>query len=155
MRKAIVLLLFMVLISCYHQKDNLDLKSKLSGKWTAKAFDGELYEEWALNSDGWMHQKGHYIENNDTTYTATSQIQKVGGQIILFSVIKNSNPKIFKSISIDEDKIVFENDDYKNPYQVIYKFISDKEYKRTITGKEKDNVVDYEFHFKKINNKHK
>lgn len=149
MRKTIVLLLFMVLISCHHRKDNLDLKSKLSGKWTAKAFDGELHEEWSLNSDGWMEQKGHYIENNDTTYAATSQIQKVVGEIILFTIIKNSNPKNFKSVSIDEDKIVFENDDYNNPYQVIYKFISDKEYKRTITGKEKDSVVDYEFHFKK------
>ncbi|MGB0186670.1 MAG: hypothetical protein ACPF88_07005 [Flavobacteriaceae bacterium] len=149
MKKAIVLLLLMVLISCHHQKDNLDLKSKLSGKWTAKAFDGELHEEWSLNSDGWMQQKGHYIKNNDTTYSATSQIQKVGRQIILFSVIKNSNPKIFKSIYREDDKIIFENDDYKNPYQVIYEFISDQEYKRTITGKEKDSVVDYEFHFKK------
>ncbi len=149
MKKTIVLLLLMVLISCHHQKDNLDFKSKLSGKWIAKAFDGELHEEWSLNSDGWMQQKGHYIENNDTTYTATSQIQKVGRQIILFSVIKNSNPKIFKSIYREDDKIIFENDDYKNPYQVIYEFISDQEYKRTITGKEKDSIVVYEFHFKK------
>lgn len=153
MKKTTVLLLLMVLISCYHQKDNLDLQLKLSGKWTAKAFDGELHEEWALNSDGWMQQKGHYIENNDTTYTATSQIQKVGEEIILFSVIKNSNPKIFKSVHRDDNQIVFENDDYNNPYQVIYEFISDLEYKRTITGKEKDSVVGYEFHFKK--NKHK
>lgn len=149
MKKTIVLLLLFLFISCHSKKDNLDLKSKLSGKWTAKAFDGELHEQWLLNSEGWMQQKGHYIENNDTTYTATSQILKVGGEIILISVIKNSNPKIFKSIFIEEDKIVFENDDYKNPSQVIYEFISDREYKRTICGKEMDSVVVYEFHFKK------
>ena len=129
--------------------DHLNLKSKLEGKWTAKAFDGELHEEWMLNEFGWMQQQGYYIEKSDTSYSAKTQIQKVGEDIILFSVIKNSNPKIFKSVLLEEDVIVFENDDYKNPFQVKYEFLSDQKYRRTIRGRENDSLVIYEFNFEK------
>jgi len=131
--------------------DHLDLKSKLEGKWIAKAFDGELHEEWILNEFGWMQQQGFYIEKSDTTYAAQTQIQKVGKDIILFSVIENSNPKIFKSILLEGDKIIFENDDYKNPFQVKYEFISNQKYRRTIKGRENDSLVVYEFNFEKSN----
>lgn len=130
--------------------DHLNLKSKLSGKWAAKAFDGELREEWGLSNDGWMHQESFYIEAKDTTYFAKSQIQKVGEDIILFTVIRNSNPKIFKSTFLEENKIIFKNDDYKNPYEVTYEFISTNNYKRTIKGVENDTLVSYEFSFEKI-----
>jgi len=132
-------------------KDPLDLETRLSGKWIAKAFDGELHEEWKLNEDGWMQQEGFYIERTDTSYAAKTQIQKVGNDIILFSVIRNSNPKIFKSISSEENKIIFENDDYKNPYRVKYEFLTNQKYRRTIRGYENDSLVIYEFNFEKIN----
>lgn len=140
-------------ISCQDSqsiKDPLDLESKLSGKWTAEAFDGELHEAWGLNNNGWMEQQGFYIEENDTSYAAKTQIQKVDDEIILISVIRNSNPKIFKAIKFEENEIIFENDDYKNPYRVKYEFISNMEYKRTITGKENDSLVTYEFNFVKL-----
>ena len=147
-----ILFLCSLIFSCDEHsdvKDRLDLEKKLSGKWRAKAFDGELHEEWKLNADGWMEQEGYYIENKDTSYAALTQIQKVGDDIILFSVIKNSNPKIFKSISLDESRIIFANEDYKNPYQVTYEFLSDQSYRRTIKGREKDSLVMYEFNFEK------
>ena len=131
--------------------DHLNLKSKLEGKWVAKAFDGELHEEWILNEFGWMQQQGFYIEKGDTSYAAQTQIQKVGEDIILFSVIKNSNPKIFKSILLEEGKIIFENNDYKNPFEVKYEFVSNQKYKRTIKGRENDSLVVYEFNFEKSN----
>lgn len=144
----------MLLFSCVERslvKDHLNLENKLSGKWTAKAFDGELHEEWRLNASGWMQQEGFYIENTDTSYAAISQIQKVGDDLILFSVIRDSNPKIFKSIDLEENRIIFKNDDYKNPYQVKYEFLSNQNYKRTITGLENDSLVIYEFDFEKTN----
>ena len=102
MKKITLLISIFFLFSCSKKtemKDHLNLNSKLSGKWTAKAFDGELHEEWNLGKDGWMHQDGYYIEKKDTSYAANTQIQKVGNEVILFSVIKNSTPKIFKSIT--------------------------------------------------------
>lgn len=142
------------IVSCSYstkKTDHLNLESKLSGRWMAQAFDGELHEQWTLERDGWMHQQGYYIEQRDTTYAAKTQIQKVGEELILFSVIKNSNPKIFKSILVEDDKIVFKNDDYKNPYEVTYEFISEFSYKRTIKGYENDSLVQYEFNFEKRN----
>ena len=147
-----ILFLCALLFACNENgevKDRLDLEHKLSGKWRAKAFDGELHEEWKLNQDGWMQQEGYYIEDKDTSYAAQTQIQKVGDDIILFSVIRNSNPKIFKSVSLEETRITFENKDYENPYEVTYEFLSDLAYRRTIKGREKDSLVIYEFNFKK------
>lgn len=154
MKKITLILICIFVLSCNESdkvKDNLNLETKLSGKWIAKAFDGELHEEWKLNKNGWMEQEGYYIENNDTSYAAQTQIQKVGNDIILFSVIRNSNPKIFKSISSKGNIIIFENDDYKNPYQVKYEFLTNQKYRRTIKGKENDSLVTYEFNFEKTN----
>ena len=125
-------------------------RHKISGKWRATAFNGELHEEWKLGSEGWMQQQGYYIEKNDTTYTAKTQILKVDEELILFSVIKNANPKIFKSVLTEENKLIFENKDYKNPYQVTYEFLSEEHYRRTLTGYEKDSLVVYEFEFQKV-----
>lgn len=152
MRSVLLILISLLIISCKNDKpikDHLTLESKLSGKWISKAFNGELHEEWKLNNKGWMQQEGYYIEKGDTTYAAQTQIQLVGDDIILFSVIRNSNPKIFKSIRKDENKIVFENDDYNNPFQVKYEFLSNEKYRRTIKGYENDSIVIYEFNFEK------
>ena len=149
-----IALIVMSFISCTGTnnskvEDHLNLSGKLSGNWKATAFDGELHETWTLEKNGFMQQQGYYIEKADTSYSAKTRIEKVGTDIILFSVIKNSNPKIFKAISSKENKIIFENKDYKNPFNVTYEFIDSDNYKRTIKGYENDSLVVYEFNFKK------
>ena len=97
MNKLLTLIICFLVFSCTtneKQEDYLNLSSKLSGKWKAIAFDGELHEKWTLTESGEMLQEGHYIENSDTSYSAQTKIEKVANEIILFSVIKNSNPKI-------------------------------------------------------------
>ncbi|MDJ0644877.1 MAG: hypothetical protein QNJ57_02735 [Flavobacteriaceae bacterium] len=152
MKTLLALLLTLVLISCgsdQRNKDHLGLSPKLSGSWKATAFSGELHETWTLGNDGWMQQQGYYIEQSDTSYSAKTRIEKVGDAIILFSVIKNSNPKIFKASKVAENELIFENKDYKNPYRVHYEFIDEVRYTRTITGYENDSLVRYEFEFQK------
>ena len=153
MKTLHVFFLILLLTACRETNtllSQLHLDTKLSGKWRATAFNGELHEEWKLGSEGWMQQQGYYIEKNDTTYTAKTQILKVDEELILFSVIKNANPKIFKSVLTEENKLIFENKDYKNPYQVTYEFLSEEHYRRTLTGYEKDSLVVYEFEFQKV-----
>ena len=153
MNYLMTMLIALLLLSCNEEnkkKDYLNLNNKLSGSWSAKAFDGKLHEKWTLNDNGWMEQESYYIEQNDTSYSAKSRIEKFNKEVILSSIIKNSNPKIFKAINVEEDKIVFENDDYKNPYKVTYEFISKNSYRRTIMGYERDSLVSYTFNFEKI-----
>lgn len=148
----VILFIGLFLGSCHNQnkiEDHLKLESKLAGQWKAKAFNGELHEKWELNDQGWMQQQGYYIEESDTSYAAVTQIQKVNNDIILFSIIRNSSPKIFKSVSSYNDKMIFENKDYKNPFEVTYEFISEKNYRRTIRGYENDSLVVYKFNFVK------
>jgi hypothetical protein len=157
MRYLLPLITIFFFGSCYQNRgpnDILNLKPKLEGKWIASAFDGELHEEWKLGPSGWMKQEGYYIVKGDTSYSAKTQIQKVNDDIILFSVIKDSNPKIFKAIQATEKGFIFKNDDYTNPYEVKYEFISDDTYRRTIKGMEQDSLVVYEFEFQKAGSKH-
>ena len=155
MRCFLVLAVSLIFVSCGGRdtpEDYLKLKNKLEGKWGTEAFDGRLSEEWTLGKNGWMQQQGFYIEEQDTSYSAKTRIEKVGEDVILFSVIKDGTPKIFKAISLTENQIIFENMDYRNPYQVTYEFLDESNYKRTIEGYEQDSLVVYEFNFKKVNN---
>ena len=152
MRFYVFIVLVFLVFSCKEETeviDKLNLEHKLSGKWIAKAFDGELHETWKLDSDGWMLQEGYYIEKIDTSYSARTRIELVNEELILLSVIKNSTPKIFQAIERSDSKIIFENKDYKNPYEVVYEFIDGKNYRRTIKGLENDSLVTYIFNFKK------
>lgn len=154
MRFIVFLVSALLIVSCKREIKNVDklnLETKLSGKWIAKAFDGELHEMWKLDEDGWMIQEGYYIEKNDTSYSAKTKIERVNKQLILFSVIKDARPKIFQATERSDSKIIFENKDYKNPYEVVYEFIDINNYKRTIKGLENDSLVTYIFEFKKVN----
>lgn len=151
--KRYIPLLALLLLACQQPsatKDPLDLELKLAGKWKARAFSGELHDEWRLGSDGWMQQSGHYIEEGDTSYSAITRIEQVGDDVILYSVIRNSNPKIFRASSMLPDKIIFENDDYKNPFRVTYEFLGHYKYRRTIQGYEQDSLVSYVFDFRRM-----
>ncbi len=152
MKFILITAILFLYLSCQHQlpiKDQLNLQTKLEGKWKAPAFDGELRESWSLDDNGWMHQQGYYIEQNDTMYAAMTKIEKVGNEIILLSVIKNSAPKIFQAIKQNDKELLFENKDYQNPFRVKYEFLDHSNYRRTISGYEQDSLVVYEFNFEK------
>jgi len=126
------------------------LVKHLVGEWQSPAWSGQLSETWQVGKDGWLHQRAYYCEQSDTTYRAQSKIERVGNELVLFTVIENSNPKIFRATKVRSDSIVFENSDYKNPYKVVYYLIDKDNYQRTITGMENDSLVSYAFNFKRI-----
>lgn len=123
------------------------LKEKLVGDWSSKAWDGQLNESWWIDENGHLRQTATYLENGKVLYEAINKIELVDGEIILFTIIKNSNPKIFKATAYAHDKIVFENADYKNPNKVVYDFKTKKEFQRTISGTENDQPSTYTFKF--------
>ena len=125
-------------------------QSYLSGNWSSKAWDGILNESWEMGIDGHLHQSAQYLENGQVLYEANNKIEMVKGELILFTVIKDANPKIFKASSWDEKSITFENSDYSNPNVVIYKFITPTAFNRTIKGVENGQPTSYTFKFKKI-----
>lgn len=126
-----------------------NLVDKLSGNWTSKAWDGVLNENWKMGTDGHMHQTSEYVENGHILYAASSRIEIIGKELIIFSVIENSVPKIFKATSIQDDMIIFENSDYQYPNKVVYDF-RDGGFKRTISGIQKGKASFYTFDFKKV-----
>ena len=79
----------------------------------------------------------------------TNKIEVVNNELILFTLIKDSNPKIFKASAYSDNEVTFTNTDYKNPNKVVYKLISNSAFNRTISGKEGIEPTSYTFEFKK------
>lgn len=148
------MVIFLVLPAVISAKDLGEIYDtfvkNLVGKWKSPAWTGELSESWRVGEDGWLHQQAYYYEGSDTTYRSQSKIERVGNALILFSVIENSNPKIFKSAMISNDIIVFKNSDYKNPYEVTYVLMGRDDFQRIITGMENDSLVTYTFKFRRV-----
>ncbi len=126
------------------------LKTKLSGEWTSKAWSGLLNESWMINDQGHLVQQANYLENGKIVYEASNKMELVNGELILFTVIKNGNPKIFKATAFSNDRIVFENSDYQNPNKVVYEFSPTQGFQRTISGMENGKATTYTFMFKPI-----
>lgn len=125
-------------------------KSNLIGSWSSPAWDGRLDESWELDKNGHLIQSAQYIEDQKVLFESSNKMEMVNNELILFSVIKGSNPKIFKATSWSENSITFENSDYTNPDKVIYDFISDKEFHREISGIENNEFSKYTFKFKPL-----
>lgn len=126
------------------------LKENLNGHWTSEAWDGRLNESWTTDDNGHLLQTAQYIEDNRVLFESTNKIEVIDNELILMSVIKGSNPKIFKASSYSESEIVFENSDYINPNKVVYNFGPEEQFQREISGRENDQPTSYIFHFKKI-----
>lgn len=123
---------------------------KLEGRWSSKAWDGQLKEEWTLDENKQLLQHAEYIENGIVQYKASSKIERVDKELIIFSVIHGNNPKIFKASSESDSSITFENTEYGYPNKLIYHFNADGSYHRTISGIENGEKKAYTFRFKKL-----
>ena len=139
----------------FKQIDNPDIeqvfsiaKVRLTGIWSSPAWDGQLDESWSIDQNGHLIQEAKYSENQKVLFESSNKMEIVDNELILFSVIKGSNPKIFKATSWSKNSITFENSDYTNPNKVIYNFISNNEFHRSISGLENNKISKYTFKFK-------
>jgi len=122
---------------------------KLAGSWSAKAWDGQLNEEWMFDGNKLLSQHAEYVESGTVIYKADSRMEKVNQDLIIFSVIAGNNPKIFKASSASDTSITFENTEYGYPNKLIYRFNADGTYHRTISGIENGVEKSYIFEFKR------
>ncbi len=122
---------------------------KLKGCWKAKAWDGIQEECWKFNQNGIPVQTAKYSVKGDVQYEASTQMEYVANEIVLFSVIKGNNPKIFKATSRSRTKLVFENSEYDYPNKVVYELQPDGTFWRTISGKQNGQDASYTFKFNK------
>lgn len=126
------------------------LKAQLVGDWISPAWDGQLLESWSVDRNGHLRQSAQYTEEGEVLYEAVNKIEIVKGEIVLFTVIKDSNPKIFRASSFRDDRIIFENPDYTNPNRVVYAFSENQGFNRTISGTENGKASTYTFKFEKL-----
>lgn len=125
------------------------LEDRIVGEWTSTAWDGELHEDWKLGANGEIWQDAIYVEEDVVLYEATNKIEVVNNELILSTIVKGGNPKIFKASLILDDEIVFENSDYNHPSKVVYKFVDDNRFIRTISGQEQGQARSHTFQFER------
>ncbi len=125
------------------------LKERLAGEWSSKAWDGNLHESWRIDQDGNLLQNAQYMEDGKIVYEATNKLEMVENDLILFSVIKDSNPKIFRATGWTDRQVLFENSEYKNPSKVLYDLKDEKSFTRTISGTEQGEPTTYTFNFER------
>ncbi len=128
------------------------MKNGLRGQWTSKAWNGTLDENWFVDGHGHLNQQATYYEEGKLLYEACNKMELINNELILITVIKNANPKIFKAIAYEENQIVFENTEYHNPNKVVYRFLSDQSFEREISGMENNKPSRYIFKFVKTTN---
>ncbi|MEO0340994.1 MAG: hypothetical protein AAF242_17510 [Bacteroidota bacterium] len=125
------------------------LRDHIVGKWASPAWDGTLVETWQLDANGHITQSATYYEEDQILYQANNKIEIVAGELLLFTVIENSNPKIFKATMMTPTSITFENSEYSNPNKVVYQFEDEDAFQRTISGVEEGAPTSYTFQFKR------
>ncbi len=141
-------------LTCQFTGQNIDRKSKLYlkvketlvGNWISPAWDGQLIEMWSVDKDQNLVQTSKYIEGKKVLFRSQNKIEYIGGELILISVIENSDPKIFKAVEANGSRIVFENKEYKNPNRVEY-VLYEKTFHRKISGAENGSPTSYTFKF--------
>ncbi len=126
------------------------MSEALTGQWKAKAWDGQLSESWRLNRQGILEQQAQYDENGIISYEARNRVEIVGEDILLFTWIKDGNPKIFKATSWTKNQIIFQNADYSYPNTLVYQFSEDDQFSRTIRGIENGQAAEYQFLFTRV-----
>ncbi|MBT8185450.1 MAG: hypothetical protein KJN76_11470 [Eudoraea sp.] len=126
------------------------IEEKLTGRWISKAWDGQLEEVWMLDENKHLLQRATYTEQGKVLYKASSKIERIDKELILFSIITGNNPKIFKASSESPTSITFENTEYGYPNKLVYSFKADGTYHRTISGIENGEVKNYTFEFKRL-----
>lgn len=128
------------------------LKRRLVGHWSSRAWDGKLEEYWTTDYAGNLVQDAVYSEGDEILFESSNKIEIIKNDLILTSVIKNSNPKVFKMTSSKNGIIVFENSEYAYPNTVTYTLLKNK-YNREIKGNEDGESKHYLFEFEKIESK--
>ena len=140
MKLLILCLISMTLIiTCQSDDytDKMELPSALNlvGEFEGPAFGGILNETWRRDASGAVIQVGYYIEDGDTLTSQIVKFELFNNKVFLIALVDEKPPLIFEGVLVTDEKVIFENMNYTNPYRIEY-IISENEYRRVTTGTE-------------------
>jgi hypothetical protein len=166
MKKLVLVCAVIIICSCKNSTNTNDENSEnqlpdidrmewLLGSWKSITDEDQLFEIWTKENDTVYNGKSIMIVGNDTVFTETISLQRIGNDLFYFPTVRDHNNGraiTFKLISAKDDIFVFENKEHDFPQRIIYRNpYPDSLYAR-IEGEEKGVFRHQEFNLVRDNN---
>jgi hypothetical protein len=142
MKKTIVLIGILALVSCQNksdkQFDQLEKMNWLLGHWENTTPEGYLTETWTKTNDSTFSGQTYFIINKkDTVHNESIVLTQVNDELIYRPTVKGQNndePVDFKLNSDIENAFSFENPKHDYPQKIVYKKTTVNSLVATISG---------------------
>jgi hypothetical protein len=142
MKKTIVLIGILALVSCQNksdkQFDQLKKMNWLLGQWENTTPEGYLTETWSKVNDSTFSGQTYFIINKkDTVHNESIVLTQVNDELIYRPIVKGQNndePVDFKLNSDIENAFSFENPKHDYPQKILYKKTTENSLVATISG---------------------
>ena len=92
----------------------------LSGYWTAEIDGTKMEELWLSVSNGSMIGIHRDTFKSGKVFFEYLRIEQIGNSIIYFASPQGRKPTRFQLISIEQNKVIFENPEHDFPQRIIY-----------------------------------
>ncbi|THU41976.1 hypothetical protein FAM09_07695 [Niastella caeni] len=126
---------------------------KLTGLWKMDSQRGAIYEEWEVKNDKELLGRSYKIRNNDTVLLENVIISLQGDAIFYTPVVQDQNnrqPVLFKLISCNNNRYVFENKEHDFPQRVIYDLASANDLRARIEGSKNGKEMGSDFNYTRV-----
>lgn len=109
--------------------------SPLEGAWVAEAFGGEIHERWEAGRGGTLVKaEGYFVADGDTTYSERVTIGRLGEGTYLVAHPSTGGVMVWEQAASTPTSMIFENENVPNPSRIVYAFVADGTFTRTLHG---------------------
>jgi hypothetical protein len=125
----------------------------LTGLWKMDSKRGVIYEEWQATGDNQLKGRSYKINGNDTVVLENVIISLQDDAIYYTPVVQDQNnqqPVLFKLISYNNNRYVFENKEHDYPQRVIYELVSAKVLHARIEGSKNGKESGSDFNYSRV-----
>jgi hypothetical protein len=126
----------------------------LIGTWENRTSDGSIYETWEIVNDSVYAGKSYAANDMDTMVFETVQLRQKQENLYYIPSVANQNnsqPVSFKSTSVTENILVFENPEHDFPQKITYTRVNKDSLVAEISGELNGKKGSQTFMMRKIN----
>ncbi|WP_205507978.1 DUF6265 family protein [Longitalea arenae] len=125
----------------------------LSGLWKMDTPRGALYEAWDTMNDSLLSGRSFRVKGSDTMVLEQVTISFQDNAIFYTPVVHDQNdhqPVVFKLISYNNNRYVFENAAHVYPQRVIYELVSASILRARIEGSKNGREMGSDFVYSRV-----
>ena len=150
MRVIILFSLASLLSSSANAGNTIQDVQWLSGCWQAQGAEAGSEEHWLAPAGGSMLGMGRTVRKSKTVAWEFMRIQENGDNLVFTALPSGKTEASFSLISLEKQRVVFENPRPEFPQRVIYQLNADGSLHGRIEGKVKDQDKAIDFPMNKI-----